>query len=224
MENITDFLFNLSLLFIPGIISSLLIRYLTVHREFTQFYFVIYSLILGIISYSFLEIITQVISVFECRCFDPLCFEVYNKIGENLDFWKLITSEQTNFNLIELIQASGVAVLISIFISWIFNKKYIPKAAAILKITKRSGDDDSWTFFLNLNEVYWIFIRDQDLGITYYGLVKHFSEPGLPKEIVLEDVDVFKTKNSKKLYKLRAVYLDLSKGKFTLEFPDEDGE
>jgi len=45
-RQITDFLVNLSLPFIADIISSLLIRYLTVHREFTQFYFVIYSLTL----------------------------------------------------------------------------------------------------------------------------------------------------------------------------------
>lgn len=224
MDNITDFIFYLSLLFIPGIVGSLILRYLTVHREFSQFYFIVYSLILGVLSYSILELVTKVYMERQCDCYDFYYCFIVQDFGKNLDFWNLIKSDKRNFNLIELIQASLIGFTIAIFISWIFNKKFIPKIANYMDITHRSGDDDSWNYFLNSNEVFWIFVRDQDLGITYFGNIKHFSEPGLPRELVLEEVDVFKTKNGKKLYELRRVYLDLSKGKFTIEFPNEEGE
>lgn len=199
-----------------------LIRYLTVHKPISSFYFSLLALIKGVIDYATVEALAfaaaGISSFFTGAEFD----QTASGFGKNLTVWKTFDNTLVTIPLQEIIITLCISVLTSTVVIWVYNKKLaIVLFRRYLRLTSRSGDDGVWSTFLNSQQVHWVFVRMKDTGITYFGRIHAFSDPGAPQEIVLEDVSVYSTvERTEHLYDLKAVYLPLEFGKFSIELPE----
>lgn len=121
---------------------------------------------------------------------------------------------------IEIIFASVIALISAIFYTWVYQKKIILRFANTrLHITNKSGDDDIWSHYLNSEEVTWVWIRDFNHSLTYFGRVKAFSDSGTQRELFMTDVSVYTISGKKELYNLNSAYISLSDGMYSIEQP-----
>ena len=185
---ITEFVVYILIIFLPGILSLIYIRYLTVGKDIVNFLFFIYSAVIGIICYVILEIlhwiyfwVKSLLGTIEAT-----------ELGTNLDIWTSILSQDVQkLPIDELIFAILLSFPLSLLLSKAIQEKWLLSLAKKMSVTNKFGDDDLWTFFLNSKDVYWIFIRDQDNQLIYFGAVSYFSGPEKRRELVLSDVTVF---------------------------------
>ena len=126
--------------------------------------------------------------------------------------------------LLEVALATTLAPLIALFASWIVNHKIINKIAGEYGISQKYGDENLFSYFLNIQDLSWIYVLDKEKELTYMGEVVSFSECDSIQEIVLKNVSVFTYEDSKFLYKLSLVYLSKAVGSFVIEVPDITNE
>ena len=218
--SISEFAWRLILIFTPGIVCLIIIRYLTIYREYSNFFFFVYSSILGLLSYSFLELIYW---SYHLYCFSNWPHSGYEEpilLGNNLDIWKTIQNGDGGIPIDELlISLLFIAIPLALVFSKIIQEKVIIRAAQKLKITNKFGDDDLWSYFLNSKEIYWVWLRDLKRGVIYYGKIGSFSGPEREREILLLDVTVYSEGEGgvEELYISPAIYLTLNKFEFSIE-------
>lgn len=198
--NISDITIRLFVLLIPGLICTVLIDYFTVHKKWSNFYFILYSILLGFISYLFYQILLYLFSLvkyFICGSFQLL----------RANFWSSLFDSKIPISSNEILFTSIVAIILGFLISVTIQKKWILKLAKYLHITNKYGDEDLYMFFLNAEEVDWVWVRDDKKGFTYEGLVDSYAETATNRELTLSDVRVYNSENSKLLYSIPGIYL-----------------
>lgn len=212
--NITDLVWNLFVFFLPGVLTTILIRYITTSKNYSNFYFIIYSAVLGIGNLIFLE--------FFMNIYNLIAFVICNSktldIGLTLDLWDSIFSNG-KYNKNELLYSYIIAIPYSVIISYIIQKKWVHKILKKLKLTKRYGDEDVWSYFLYSEEVEWIIVSDKSNSLSYYGYIQSFSDSGEKREIMLTNVDIYRTADWEHLYSSNAIFLEFESGQFSLELP-----
>lgn len=87
------------------------------------------------------------------------------------------------------------------------------------KISTKYGDENLYSHFLNANEIDDIYLRDIKNNLVYHGVVSFFSEKENFKEIVLNDVSVYRYEDSEHLYDIERVYLSLKTDDLVIESP-----
>lgn len=91
----------------------------------------------------------------------------------------------------EICVAVFVSVLVAFFASWTINFKLFNKIAQKLKVSTKYGDENLYSYYLNAEEIDWIYVRDPKNGFTYQGRVVSHSENDKVQEIVLSEVSVY---------------------------------
>ncbi len=203
--DLSEFVFRLLLLFLPGIICSYLVDTFTTHKERTQFQFVINSYLLGMIAY-----------------FSHWLFvEFLSSIGCNVDsatFLDALVNTEQAISFKEILLVCVISVLLAIIFIWIDTHKLQFKILRKLGITNKSGELDVWSYLMNSDEIYWIIVRDLENDLVYDGKVESFSETSKEAEILLTDVKVYDGNNTKKpLDEVAVQYLSLPKDKIAIE-------
>ncbi len=196
--DISFFAFKLLLLFFPGIICSYIVDTYTIHKERTQFQFLINSFVYGIISY--------------------LMYWVCIKInGEGISFLQAINDQEKEISYREVIYTCVLSCLLAVVITLFHTYKLHFKAAHWFGITQKFGELDVWGYFMNSADVIWVTVRDLEHNLMYDGWVQAFSDNSKDAEILLGDVKVFKNIEGEFLYEVSSQYLSLEKGNISIE-------
>ncbi len=109
---------------------------------------------------------------------------------------------------------------------------WLNKFFRLIYASVRSGDKDSWTYHHNLPDSQkndgWVFVRDHEKAIIYYGAVIGWSEnQDGNKELVLTDAKVYGEKENNKveyLYDSRIIYLNKKPEHISIEVPNIEGK
>lgn len=168
---------RLILLFLPGIISLLIIRRLVFYKDRKAFFFIIYALILGFISYAVYYVIVLLINKSFC---------VDDRI--NIYFVKSLTDLKSPIVFSEIIAVASLSIIIGFFTAFLINKKVLHHIAHNLHITKQFSEPDVWSFIFNSDEVSknaWVMVRDPKNNIAYRGYVRAFSDTFKENELFL---------------------------------------
>lgn len=207
--NFTELTVQLLLIFLPGIVASIIINNLTTHKKPDFKFFIIYSFILGVLSY----MIFYFLILFNKLYLKINGFESKTK----LTFIKVLTNNETSVNVKEIIFTTIIAFLLALLISFIINKGWFHIVARKLNITKQFGEKDVWQFLFNSRELSWISVRDFDTNMVYQGYVAAFSDTHKENELLIQDVYVYDGRTGSYLYDLNALYITREKSKLTIE-------
>jgi hypothetical protein len=192
------------LLLTPGIIGVLICDALILHKSWDQFKYIIYSFVIGLLSYCILQLIYLIIGWW------------YN-CNLTLSIWQLEFISQKHINWLEILYSIPVSIILSLVLITLINRKILGKFAKYFKISNKYGDEDLFYYFLNSNEINWIYVRDIKNNLTYKGAIDTFSDNTLEKEIVLRDVTVYRYEDSAELYSVPYIYLNYKKDNVILE-------
>lgn len=202
-----------AIIMLPGIISSVICDKIIIHHpKWDYFKFSLYSFVLGIATYILLQIILFVFDIF----FSTL-FSLENISWSRLIVWNFIFDCNSKLSLFEVFQATSLSMPVAFFASWCVHFKFFTKAAQILKISNKYGDENLFSFYLNAKEIDWVYIRDIENNLTYEGQVLSFSENDNIQEIVLSNVTIYSYKDSVKYYSVPSIYLCKKIGSMIIE-------
>lgn len=90
---ISDLVWKLFLLLLPGVITTLFVRYISTNKNYPPFYFIIYSAILGLGTFFLLEIIISIYNIIRVVFNEKI--EVCWKL--NLTIWDSIVNGKADF-------------------------------------------------------------------------------------------------------------------------------
>ena len=200
----TELTLKLVIIFIPGAIATLIFGKLILHKEWTNFRFVLISVIFGLFSYLFLQLIILLINLF-----------LENEIND-LTLWNTL-SDVKSIPYKEVLFSSIISIILAFIVSLMENKKWIYKLARLLKISNKYGEENLYSRFLNDPNTDYIYLRDIKNNLTYHGWVKSFSESTDVTEIRLSEVTVYTYSESDHLYDIDEVYLSLNKSEIIIE-------
>lgn len=200
--DVSEFAFNLLLIFFPGIICAYMADMFTDHKERTQFLFVVNSFLLGFASY---------------LIYAAAIYWVAREQFEGIHFLKGLSNGTVNIAVGEILKVCAIAVALAIVIIVVNTHKLHFRLLQWLKITKKFGEEDVWGFLMNSPETEWVTVRDLEKGILYDGWVKAFSQNSKNAELLLVDVSVYRNDNGEFLYNVEAQYLSLDTGRISIE-------
>jgi hypothetical protein len=207
------FTFKILLLFFPGLLSSYLVDYLTIHRPKGAFFFLLQSFVLGIFSYSIYWGALETINYFWPYTVDP----------DNISFFLSLTKTDITkilFSFSEMAFVSGIAIALALIFSVVSKYKVISKAAHKIGVTKKFGELDVWGYLLNLKNVGWVTVRDHKNDLVYDGWVEAFSDDSKNAELLLSDVSLYKNSTGKRLYQVGVIYLSRNREDISIECRD----
>lgn len=202
--NVSNLFFELAVIFLPGFIwMKIHVKY-GPKKERSQFDMILNAFLFGMISYFMLFLIFRTLGW-------PLAL-----LSLDAENKKLLDIE----TLPEIIYAVGIAVLGSLGFLYIENRKILTWLLQSIGATNTFGDEDVWDFVLNSSseDVKWIYFRDFDEKVVYFGYVRLFSENGKLRELLLESVIVYDFEGVE-LYTMPMLYLARSQENIHIEFP-----
>ena len=203
---LTEFAFKLLLLFFPGIICAYLIDQLTTHRPRDTFFFLLQSFVFGILCYFLFWAGINIINHF-----------LPNNIKHQIAFLNSLTNPKTEFCFREIAYVTIISIILACAITIASSRKLLNKLAKRLRITKKFGELDVWGYFLNMNEVVWVTVRDHANDLIYDGWVQAFSDDSKEAELLLRDVSVYKNKTGQPLYQIGGLYISRNREDITIE-------
>lgn len=206
----SEFTFRLILLFLPGVISYLIIENLVVIERRSVFYFSIYSFILGFLSYLlYNSILTVFIWIMGSRM-----------LSNDLSFFGSLTDSDKSIEFQEVFFVSLLSVGVGLSLSAFFHRKLFHRAAKRLKITNRFGDIGVWGYLFNSSgSTEWVVVRDIKFDLLYEGWVEAFSDTVKDNELFLRDVVVYRNSTGEELYRVPGQYITRKWDELSIEFP-----
>lgn len=208
-------LITLILILFPGIIATIIAGKITFHSKWDSFKYGLYSLVLGIFTYATLQAIAYAYSL-------VVALSRANVNWVHLNVWGIAIKDAPQVAPWEICSAAVLAVPVAFLASWLINFKLFNKLAQKIKVSTKYGDENLYSYYLNANEIDWVYIRDLENHLTYQGKIVSYSENEKIQEIVLSDVTVFAYEDSSELYSLPSIYLSKEAGKFIIEAVPND--
>ena len=210
-----SFVVLIAIILLPGLLASVICDKITVHSQrWDSFKYSIYSFIFGVLSYSVLQLLEWAFDLFKYYFSNkPIVFGALNA-------WNIAYTPNPSIPLREVFFASLIAPVVAFIASAVINFKLLNKFAQLINVSEKFGDENLFSFFLNQNEVDWVYVRDKEGDLTYRGRVISYSECDSIQEIVLSNVSVYEYKTSKFVYDLSLIYLSKKLGSFVIEVPD----
>jgi hypothetical protein len=127
--------------------------------------------------------------------------------------------EKSGIDPVPIAVASVVGVLLGLLIAVNINHSVLMELCRKLRITKRFGDADVWSFLLNGEDIdNWVTIRHKDRGHIYQGYVRSFSAGDKDREMILGPVRVYNFDTAEKVGDIPILYLAFKKDDVVLEF------
>lgn len=208
-----DLAVTLGLISFPGLIATLLADKLVVHTiRWGTFKYSIYTFVFGLSAYVLLQAIASSVGwLGYTLAYLPPKTHV-------LQTWGVLTSGSAGgVRLAEIAWATALAPVVALFAIATVNLKLLNKASARLKVSDKFGDENLFSYYLNLAGFDWVYVRDIANDLTYFGKIHSFAETEHLQELVLSDVTVYSCKDSDELYRVPMVYLSKPLGFFLIE-------
>jgi hypothetical protein len=201
-----------SVILFPGLIATVVADKITVHsRRWHSFKYGIYSFVFGVFCYVIVQILSWLMTYLPERLHVlPL------RVG-TLDVWSLVTDNRARIDLLEVFAATVLSVPVAFFGAFLINYKIFHKLAQKLRISQKYGDENLYSYYLNAEEIDWVYVRDFERNLTYQGRVVSFSENDKIQELVLSDVTVYAYDDSTEYYSVPNLYLCREMGRFVIE-------
>ncbi|MEZ8122786.1 hypothetical protein ACED30_25275 [Vibrio splendidus] len=203
---------SLIVILMPGIMATIICDKLTNHSKWDSFKFGLYSLTLGMACYVCLQALTYVYDVFNAA---SLTFEDIQ--WSNLNIWSSALNGGSGLNAWEICVAVILSVPVAFFSSWLINFKIFNKLAQKLRVSSKFGDENLYSYYLNSQEIDWVYVRDRENGFTYQGRVVSHSETDTLQELVLSQVSVYGYEDSELYYDVPTIYISREIGKLVIE-------
>lgn len=207
-----DLAILIGLISFPGLIATVLCDKLLVHAErWESFKYAVYTFVFGVGSYVALQVAVWGLGMLGRHL--PLLTG-----RSDLRLWDtLISGKPLDFS--EVAWATAIAPVVALLAVYLANKKVVNCFGQRLRISNKYGDENLFSYFLNSSDIYWIYVRDPSVGLSYRGAVRSFSETKEVQEIVMTSVTVFDYTDSVELYRLDSIYLSKPLGSFIIEAP-----
>jgi hypothetical protein len=212
---ITELVWKLFLMLLPGVVSTLMLRQISSSRKDGIFEFIIQSALFGIATFLLMEFGYSLFNIIKAVLLKNHKLE----FGLNLSIWENIFDNSSKYNKVEILISYILSIPLGVFYGFLLNKKLINKLFQKLRITKRYGDNDVWSFFLNSPTTQWILVRDKSTNLTYFGKIRAYSDSAEKREILLNDVKVYTSNTWQHLYDSETVFLELDNYNFSIEIP-----
>lgn len=200
----------IALLMLPGIVSVTICDRIASHSEWTPFKFGIYIFMLGILSYTAMQVLVYVYDF--CRWAFTSNLQWYH-----LDVWNILSDKRSAYNITEIFWSVIISIPVAFAVTGIVNYKVLNRIGQWMRVTLKYGDENLYSYYLNLKEVEWVWVRDPINDLTYQGKVSQFSENKSIQELVLSDVSVYSYLNSKLQYEVPSLYLTKKHGEMIIE-------
>ncbi len=213
MEQLIEIFRHFFFLLIPGVIVTLTIMKIKDGYKITNWEFVIYSCLYGLATFLIMEICYSLYNFFYC-ILSPNYSIIFKT---NLSIWDYLFNNNNKINNYEILISYIVSIPIGFFFVYFASKKIFFKLFQKYKLTNQFGTNDVWSEFLSKDSTTWIVVRNENVGLTYYGHLTHWSDSHSKKELVLQNVDVYTTKDWVLKYKCDHVYLDLDNINYSIE-------
>ncbi len=202
---------------LPGIIANVICDKIAVHSKWTSFKFSVYAFVLGIISYVFLQLFYYFIDIYYSidisRSWLP-----GNANWSHLEIWgSFVAKDPSPLPEEEIVVATFLAFPVAYLAAFFINHKIFNKFAQRIGVSRKYGDENLFSYYLNAKETDWLYIRDPGNNLTYQGRIVSYSETETMQELVMSEVTVYRYKDSKKLYSIPTIYLTKKIGQFIIE-------
>lgn len=204
MENLSSFVMRLILLLLPGIIGRIVYIKLVGKKKQKDWEDLTELLLFALISYFTYGILLSVKIDFSPAMISNI---------------KAFYTDGIEINWQETLWSCLLSIIIGYIASILYNYKIINRLGRFLKVTKRYGDEDVWEFFQNIPSIEWVVVRDHKLDLVYYGLIKTYSDSDKRRELLLENVTVYKNSGDF-LYETQAMYISRNQYDLTIEVYD----
>lgn len=201
---------TLIVVLLPGIVATVICDKIAVHSKWTPFKFGVYALVLGVFSYTALQLIYYAIDIITACSFNP-------EKWSHLNTWKATEADNPEIPANELAYALILSAPIAYLATYVINHKLFNKLAKILKVSAKYGDENLYSYYLNAVEIDWIYVRDKESNLTYQGRVVSYSETETMQELVLSEVTVYRYEDSAELYSVPTIYISKPFGQFVIE-------
>jgi uncharacterized protein DUF6338 len=198
------FLFQLAIVFLPGLVWERVIAKYGLKRPPTQFEIGLRTFMFGLSVYVITYVVYWVAGYH---------FHV-PEIRRDAAF---IPDERY---VIEFAVAIIIGVICSVLWLYAFNYKLLGRLLRTIRATKKYGDEDLWDFLFNSRDrrVEYVYVRDYANGKVFSGWVLGFSETDKVRELLLRDVQVFNLEG-RLLYESPLLYVGRPTDAVDLEFP-----
>jgi hypothetical protein len=196
---ISEFVFRIILLFIPGFIVNLVISYLTTQKDEETDEKLLKSLMFGFICYFLFYLLTLFKSF-------NLEFTLLKDLDGNVN--------EINFQAIFI--TSLLALPVGIFLSFLIKTRIIYELFNELGFNKASSQD-VWLTTLDEPSIQWIRIRDIPNNLIYEGAIRLYSGDAEKIELLINDVNVYRNTDGAQLYTVPKLYLCMKKEELVIE-------
>jgi hypothetical protein len=202
------------LLFFPGVLCAMLVDALTVHRARTPAQFLTNSFVLGLTSYLLLY-------VGQWACALTAGF-LSLRPPSTVTFLDALLNEKVRIASWEVVISGGISILLGLLVSAGINNQLLHRASRRLRITRKRGSLDLWSYVMGSPQVNWIIARDLQHGFTYFGWLQEFSETADMAELWLRNVAVYHSDSGTKLYESDGLYFGRDPRSLVIEIVPAD--
>jgi hypothetical protein len=202
---ISELIWKLFLLLLPGVIATIMVRYITTCKQYSVFEFIVYSAIYGIGVFVIMELSYSLYSILS----SIFIKDVKLVWGLNLDVWNLFYGSDKKINSLEIFISYLLSVPLGFLWGIIVTRNRLLELAKRYKLTYRYGDSDIWSYFLSSSNREWFNLINKRDNLTYSGKLEAYSETNQKRELILQYVIVYQSLPWQKLYELSSLYLDI---------------
>lgn len=204
--SLSNFLFRVIILALPGLTASLLYRKLRGKpsqkdwEDFIEIWF--FSLI--------------------CYCLYGSVAGLFNKLfGASLSFTILqaLFDEKAPIQWKEVLATTILSVFVAFVATYMNSRRLLNKIGQRVRATSRYDDSDVWECFNDEFKSKWVFVRDHKLNLLYYGWIDLYSDSEKPRELSLRDVKVYNNLTGEHLYSCDSLYIAREKSELSIEIP-----
>ena len=204
---------SVGVILFPGLIASIICDKIASHSpKWRVFKYVVYSFVFGVICYATLEFLSDFLHVA-----GKFLWNVQAPPPVPLHVWSIATAQKADINLFEVAIATLMAPFVAVAAVLTNNYKILNSIAQRAKISYKFGDENLFSYYLNRDDISWVWIRDKSADLSYAGKVISWSETDHIQEVVLSNVVVYRYSDSEELYSLPSVYLARPTGTFVIE-------
>lgn len=211
--SMTSLTVKLLLLFTPGIACHLIVDSLVVHRIRKVHEVFLFSFLYGLLSYAVFALLKLPFGI--SRASDG----GIHISPPNVSMFQALTNADVAVNIWEVALVTGLAIILSIAMSFALNRYWFHDIARALSITPRFGQPNVWSFALNAKEVKWATVRDLRNNLMFQGYIRAFSDVEDPAELLLTQVSVYNEQTGKLVYTADHMYIARDRSDLTVEFP-----
>lgn len=208
----SDLALRVVLLFFPGVVAALIVDALTNHRPRTPFVFGTHAFVLGLLSYLLLAA-GQAVASWIVTWLHP------DRGIPRLAFFQALTDADVALRWMEILLAVPAGVVVAGIVAAGINHKWLHRTARTIRVSRRSGELDTWSLLFNSDEIGWVNVRDIRHDLVYEGWVDAFSDTGDTPEVLLREVAVYRNTTGSLLYRTPRAYLRLAPDQVVIEYP-----